>query len=174
MVPMNALDRLLAQTRLLPGGGAAADLPRALDRNRRGEGLGDGEPLTPGELRRGVGALLSSLAARVNDELPRVLELARSAWDQVDSVTLVDRESWLQAQRLRAAARALTVADDAAARAEGTAAALTLDAALGVATLVERRLATLVRLRGGAPTLDGARPFLELGAALAESARAWA
>src|SRR5262249_26972843 len=114
-----------------------------------------------------TGALLARLAEQVSEELPRALTLARTAWDQVDAVTLVDGDAWHEARQLRAAARALAGDDDAVARAEGRAAGLALHAALGLAALVERRLAALLRL-------DGDAPFASLGAALTETAKAWA
>jgi hypothetical protein len=159
---MNALGRLLAQTRAL-NGTACDGLPRGVDCDYKGPT----PSLTALELRRRTGALLGRLAARVSDALPQALDVARTAWDQVDNLTLVDAEAWQEARQLRAAARALAGEDDVAARAEGTAAGLTLDAAVGIALLVEHRLATLLRLDGGAPPL-------ELGAALTEAAKAWA
>jgi hypothetical protein len=159
---MNALARLLAETRALAGH-AADGLPRGIDCDPKGP-----VPLlAPLELRRRVGALLARLASDVTQQLEESLELSRTAWDQVDAVTLVDAEAWSEARQLRAAARALADGDDSAARAEGLAAGLTLDAAVGLATLVERRLATLLRRGEG-------QPFRELGGALAEAARAWA
>jgi hypothetical protein len=159
---MNALPRLLAEARALAGQ-AADGLPRSIDCDHKGP-----VPLLSArELRRRVGALLLQLATDVSEQLAAALELSRTAWDQVDAVTLVDAEAWSEARQLRAAARALAGDDDAAARAEGTAAGLTLDAAVGLAVLVERRLATLLRRGEG-------QPFRELGGALAEAARAWA
>jgi hypothetical protein len=158
---MNGLTRLLAQTRALAGTPASDGLPRGVDCDYKGPAL-----LLPSEeLRRRVGVLLAELAAQVKEALPQAL--ACNAWDQVDALTLVDAEAFEEAQKLRAAARALANGDDVVARAEGTAAGLTLDAAIGLAVLVERRLATLLRLSGDAP-------FLELGAALTEAAKAWA
>jgi hypothetical protein len=159
---MNALARLLAETRALAGH-AADGPPRSVDCDHKGP-----VPLLSSlELRRRVGALLGRLAAEVTAQLAAALELSRTAWDQVDNVTLVDAEAWSEARQLRAAARALADGDDAVARAEGTAAGLTLDAAVGLAALVERRLATLLRRGEG-------QPFRELGGALTEAARAWA
>jgi hypothetical protein len=160
---MNALARLVAETRALAGTAAADGMPRGVDCDYKGPA----PLLTPLELRRRVAALLSRLAAQVSDELPQALALARTAWDQADAVTLVDSDAWHEARQLRAAARALAAGDDDGARAEAVAAGLTLDAAVGVAALVERRLATLLRLGGDAA-------FLALGAALTETARAWA
>jgi hypothetical protein len=154
---MNARERLLTAARRLPGA-AAADLPRALDREASA-------PLPPDELRASLAALLARLAEQVADELPRALARSRTAWDQVDAVTLVDDETLDEARRLRRAAAATADGD-----AESAAAALTLDAAVGLALLVERRLAALMRAGAG----DGDGPLVELGAALAETAKAWA
>jgi hypothetical protein len=166
MFGMNALDHLLEQTRRLPGPGPSPDLPRALDWDAPA-GVAS---LPSPELRRGVAALLHALAARVGAELAHAQELARRAWDQVDSITLVDADTWDEARRLRAAARAGSADDEAAVRSEAVAAALTIDAAVGLALLVERRLAALLRLSEA----EGHSALLDLGAALAETARTWA
>jgi hypothetical protein len=162
-----ALPRLLEQIRALGEGEWSAEgLPRAADRGA----VTVGEPMPAGELRRQMGAFLGELAERVEAELSRVLGLG---WDQIDSLVLVDAETGREARRVRSAARALEQSDDEATRAEGLAAALTLDAVLGVVSIVERRMAALVRLRGEAPLLVEGRPFVDLGPALAEAARAW-
>lgn len=166
-----ALERLTAGARGLPGDKAAAGLPRALSPEPADVAL------EPDELRREVGALLTRLAARLDAEIPRALELAEKAWDQVDSIVVVDAPLGAALDRLRRAARALATDPDPARRASGLTAQLTLDAAAGLAALLERRMSTLVRLRLRAP--DGAlfddrgRPFLDAAAALTEVARQW-
>jgi hypothetical protein len=53
---------------------------------------------------------------------------------------------------------------------------LALEAACGLTTLAERRLSSLIRLRlrgRERDILPAGRPFLDLGAAFAEAARAW-
>ena len=52
---------------------------------------------------------------------------------------------------------------------------LALEAARGLAALAEQRLSSLIRLRVRQTDelLPGGRPFLDLGAAIAEAARAW-
>jgi hypothetical protein len=136
-------------------------LPRALDNDAAPGALPDA-----GELRAAVGAFLMRLAARVEHELPE--ELGK-AWDQIDSLVLLDAELAREARRLRSSARALAEVS----RADGLLAGHTLDAAVGVVMIVERRLATLVRLRGEAPLLVDGRPFLDLASLLVEAARAW-
>ena len=58
----------------------------------------------------------------------------------------------------------------------GLEASLGLDAAVGLAALLERRFAAILRLRlrsaTPALTVDG-RPFLDVAAALAEAGRRW-
>lgn len=140
-------------------------LPRALD----GDAL-PGQALEPAELRHAVGEFLTQVAARVERELPEVLG---RAWDQIDSLVLLDGELASEARRLRGAARALTAHESAAFRAEGVAAGHTLDAAVGLVMIVERRLATLVRLRGEGPLLVDGKPFLDVASLLTEVSRAW-
>jgi hypothetical protein len=136
-------------------------LPRALDGDAAPGALPD-----PGELKAAVGAFLARLAVRVEHELAD--ELGK-AWDQIDSLVLLDAELAKEARRLRSSARALEQVN----RADGLLAGHTLDAAVGLVMIVERRLATLVRLRGEAPLLVEGRPFLDLASLLAETARAW-
>jgi hypothetical protein len=168
-----ALERLVGQARALPGERAEdAGLPRAAGRDTRAPA----EALAPDELRRRTGALLLALGRRVDDELPRALALAARAWDQVDALSVVDDALASEAAGLRASAAALATSDDAATRAIAIEAQLVLDAAVGLVSLVERRLAALVRLRWRAATelLPDGRPFLDVGAALVEAARGWA
>jgi hypothetical protein len=158
---------LLEQIRSLGPRAPMEGLPRALDGDAAPGALPDA-----GELKRAVGAFLAQLAARVERELPD--ELGK-AWDQIDSLVLLDAELAKEARRLRMAARALSAAMSIppARRADGLAAGHTLDAAVGLVMIVERRLATLVRLRGEEPLLVEGRPFLDLASLLTEAARAW-
>jgi hypothetical protein len=167
-----ALERLVVEARTLPGEKADAGLPRAVPPSDEPV-----EPVEPEALRVQVGALLRRLATRLEDELPRALRLADSAWDQVDSVVIVDPPLAAELDRLRRASRVLASDGDPGRRANGVAAELTLDSAAGLVGFLERRLATLVRLRLQAP--DPAlvdrrgRPFLDAAAALSEVARQW-
>ena len=128
-------------------------------------------------LRTRLGALLAELAARVEPALPVALERALRAWDQVDSLSVVDEPLRARSATLRRDAERLFGDEDPARRAAGLEATLTLDAALGLVWLLEHRLATLVRLRLRGPSpelLPAGRPFLDVAAALAEAARGWA
>jgi hypothetical protein len=139
-------------------------MPRVLDGDAV-SGVVDAE-----ELGRAVGAFLRRLAARVESELPEVLG---KAWDQIDSLVLLDGELAKEARGLRSQARVLEADELPNRRADGLAVGHTLDAAVGLVTIVERRLATLVRLRGQEPLLVDGRPFLDLASLLTEVARAW-
>jgi hypothetical protein len=188
-----ALEKLIEASRALPGHKMRVDLdgaplpPRTTEpsptagRGEDGAGRVAASPavdgLHPQALRKRVGAVLAALAARVDEALPRALALAGSAWDQVDSLTLLDPELRAELGLVRRAASALAVDPDPGRRAGGVEAALTLDGAVGLVHLLERRLATLVRLRlrsDDPALLDGrGRPFLDVAAALKEAASAW-
>ena len=155
-------------------------------------GTGAGEAARPGELpaeaRREIAGLralvagcLQRLAARIEETLAPALARALRAWDQVDSLTIVDRGLGFA---LADAERALTAAARAPhhpgpVRATALEGLLALEIARGLTSLCERRLSSLIRLRlhgegGDGDLLPGGRPFLDLGAALGEAARAWA
>ncbi len=163
-----ALERLVEAARRLPGAGAEAlRVPTDVE-------VPASAP-SAAELRKKVGALLAMLSTRVEETLPAALENATRAWDQVDAIVVLDRKLRREARGLLAGAAALRASEDPAARALGLEAALTLESAIGLCDLAERRTATLVRLRleDSADLLPGGRPFLDLGAALAEAAREW-
>ena len=181
----DALSRLVADAGSLPGAPGAdllAAAPRGLDRR---QGRGKPQPDDPADaaaLKTRVRELLFELARRVESDLGSTLERAH-AWDQLDALRFIDRavEDELAALRRTAVRLQAAEGDDAEERrALGLEAQLTLDAALGLTSLVERRLATLIRLRlraGDEPDdrslLPEGRPFLDLGAALHETARRW-
>jgi hypothetical protein len=125
-------------------------------------------------LRARVGKLLAALAARVEEALPLQLARAQTAWDQADSLSLVDADLRAEADSIRTQAHLLGGAGPQAAAA-ATESLLAVEAALGLCALLERRLATLVRLRArdGGSLLPAGRPFLDVGAALADAARGW-
>jgi hypothetical protein len=135
-------------------------------------------------LRRRLHVILDALAVRVENEFPEVLRLAQRAWDQVDTLSVIDRDLAHEILSMRRAAQAM--ADDAEvaapARAVAVEARLALDGAVGLVSLLERRLSTLIRLRLRATDADGAdpdlmpngRPFLDVAAALRQAARCWA
>ena len=120
-----------------------------------------------------------ALERLVDAALPDVLSQAEGAWDQVDSLRVVDRAVDDEVRALHRAALELQDQEDASDRALGLEAQLTVDAALGLCSLIERRLATLVRLRmraedsGAVSLLPDGKPFLDLGAALHKTARRW-
>jgi hypothetical protein len=131
----------------------------------------------PARLRALVSHALDGLARRLDELLPPALTRARQAWDKVDDLTIVDEEL----ASVLAATRRTLVANAACASAPVRAVAfeglLALDAARGLTSLAERGLASLIRLRvrgSNDDLLPDGRPFLDLGAALAEAARAWA
>ncbi len=125
------------------------------------------------ELRAQVGALVRELADRTEPALHQALARAASAWDQADALVILDdallgRNVELQT-RWRQAAHG-----GPAERAAAVEALLALDAAFGLVALVERRLATLIRLRGDGDLLPEGRPFLDVSSALHDVARGWA
>jgi hypothetical protein len=130
------------------------------------------------QLRALVAACLQRLAAQIDIKLAPALEEARRAWDQADNLTVVDAEL---GRMLADARRKLGAAADAS-RSSGAVAAvaleglLALEAACGLTTLAERRLSSLIRLRlrgRERDLLPAGKPFLDLGSAFAEAARAW-
>jgi len=166
-----ALDRLVAEVRSLPGDPVDLGLPRAVATDRP-----DALPLAPAALRARTANLLAALADRAATTLPEALARTHQAWDQADAFAILDAELRADAIELRRAAAASAQADEASTRAAGVEARLLVDAAVGLATLLERRFAALVRLRLRSATpeliVDG-RPFLDVAAALAEAARRW-
>ena len=128
-------------------------------------------------LRRPVGTLLARLANRAELELEGAMRRSREAWDQVDSLAVIDHalESDIAVlrRRLAAAAGPKTTLARRAVALEGL---LAIDAAVALVRLFERRLAALLRLRLRSLTpelLPEGRPFLDLGRALHEAAEAW-
>jgi hypothetical protein len=176
-VSRDGLEGLVAAARALPQPpevDAVVAPPRGADRRRKpADHLG----LPPHVLRRGVHMVLVELARRTDEALPTTLRHAETAWDQVDAMRILDAALTREARALGAAARLLEADDDHERRALGLEARLTLDAALDLVSLLERRLATLVRLRlrddRDAGLLVDGKPFLDLGAALHETARRW-
>jgi hypothetical protein len=128
-------------------------------------------------LRGQVALCLEGLAQRAEKALRPALARARQNWEQVDSMTIVD------APLARTLADARRRLETAAHREEQPSAVvavaleglLVLEAAFGITNLMERRLSSLIRLRvrGSDDLLPEGRPFLDLGRALAEAARAW-
>jgi hypothetical protein len=131
----------------------------------------------PSELRREIAGLLARLARRVDDALAVALPRAAQAWEQVDALSMIDRELEVDVsatrRRLAAAAHPAAPAEQRAVALEGL---LAVDASVALARLCERRMASLLRLRlrsTARELLPAGRPFLDLGAALREAAEAW-
>lgn len=158
------LENLVERCRSLPWPGAKVASVVVWPTLPEGEALGDAAPA-----RRKLAELVRALAERLEPALMEALARASRAWDQVDAVEIVDAG-------LRARAEALAGEWRAIGGAEATMAILTIDAALDLVKLVERRLATLVRLRVRTRTPElvvDDRPFLDVPAALADIARRW-
>lgn len=128
------------------------------------------------ERRRDVARLLGELARRLEPELQRALENASRAWDQADAITVLDKPLRNELAAARAAWEPIALSDDPIMAAEGVEALLVLDTSRRLIELLERRLASIIRLRlgSGDPELlrDG-RPFLDVAAALAELSKGW-
>lgn len=126
-------------------------------------------------LRGQVSSLLKTLAARCGPALEAALLRARGAWDQIDALRLVDHRVGDDHARLRHDGQRALASRDAELSATAAEALWTAEAAMALVELLERRLATLVRLRlRSAPDLlvDG-RPFLDVARALEAAARSW-
>lgn len=137
----------------------------------------DGATVDVRSLRRQLGRLLDELSQRLDPALRGALAHAEIAWDAFDEVSILDAELRAEASYILSAAVALERESDAVRRAVGMEVRVALESALGLIVLVERRLATLVRLRvqsSDRSLLPDERPFLDVAAALAEAARGWA
>lgn len=127
-------------------------------------------------LRQRLGRFLAELAKRLDPALKAALKHADVAWDAFDEIAVLDQELESEATALATEAAALERDEEPARRSVGTEVRITLESALGILNLVERRLATLVRLRvqsGERTLLPGGRPFLDVASALAEAALGW-
>jgi hypothetical protein len=170
-----SLERLVDTARALPGERRPArpvQLPSA-----QVPLAADAEAVDAPALRRRLGSFLGELASRLEQALTSALQHAAVAWDTFDEVHVLDATLRGDAAWIAGAASALERAADPAQRAIGMEVRIALTSTLGLVHLVERRLASLVRLRvqsGDATLLPGERPFLDVAAALAEAARGWA
>jgi hypothetical protein len=164
---MLASQSLLAVARSLPTDGQEREL--RLTVLGRDAAAPSGASLA--DLHRRTGALMAEVARRLEPALQRALAAGQREWDQIDDVAVLD-----DALRAEAAAIGAGLASAPAEEPTRAEALLALRTAIGLAELVERRLASLVRLRlRSAETeliVDG-RPFLPIAAALAEAARCW-
>lgn len=137
----------------------------------------DAESVDVRQLRGRLGRLLSELAGRLEPALTGALKHAAVAWDAFDEVSILNPALEDEASWLATVAAKLEREPDPIRRAIGVEVRIALESALGLIQLVERRLATVVRLRvqsGNPSLLPGDRPFLDIAAALAEAARGWA
>ncbi len=128
------------------------------------------------ELRGRLGRFLFELARRLDPALKDALQHAAVAWDAFDAVLIMDEALHRDAGLIADAAAVLERQTDLSLCAIGMEVRITLVSTLGLIELIERRLATLVRLRVQSkdPTLlPDERPFLDIAAALAEAARGW-
>lgn len=169
-----ALEALVEQVRSLPGGGSELGLPRAAISVTPAPAVTAALPAA--ELRARTGVWMAALAARLERSLPDALARATEAWDQADTFVVFDAELRDEGIALRRAAEVLAADADASLRTAGREASLGIDAVVGLVSLLERRLAGILRLRlrSATPALvvDG-RPFLDVAAALAEAGRRW-
>jgi hypothetical protein len=129
-------------------------------------------------LRGLVASCLQRLAQRIEEKLAAALAEARRAWDQADSVAIVDADLGraLADARRKLGAAAGAGPDQRALAAVALEGLLVLEAACGLTTLAERRLSSVIRLRlrsDDQELLPAGRPFLDLGAAISEAARVW-
>ena len=166
------LQRLYQAAAALPGDVFPVALPMVSTLPPgQAEGSPDVEPL-----RQALGALLLELANRVDPLLVHALTRASGVWDQVDAFTVMDTRAMDRVGDLRAWCAQLRGHPDDAVRSAALEAATVLEASVGILALVERRLATLVRLRLRDPEstlMVDDRPFLDLGAALKAAGRAF-
>jgi len=170
----SALQQLVDTARSLPGDRVSLPLvsvPPAGD-PAEGQDLPDMRVL-----RRQLGMILADLARVLEPEMVRAMSQAMRSWDQADAVNVLSPMITERIQKHRALWLKLrgssTPGDDAAA----VEALLTIDTTVALLTLVEKRMATLVRLRLRSETpelVPQGRPFLDVAAALQEAARAWA
>lgn len=169
----SSLERLVDTARALPG----EILPAPPVRLPPGAAPpADLRDVDLGALRERLGRFLEKLARRLEPSLKTALQHADVAWDAFDEVAVLDAELEGDAADLGAAAAVLEREEDAERRAVGTEIRIALESTLGIVHLIERRLATLVRLRvqsGDRALLPGGRPFLDVASALAEAALGW-
>lgn len=131
---------------------------------------------TCAELRRAVGAVLLALSRRAEPAMTAALERAQRAWDQADTLQVIDDATQRELARLRHRLTGAVSGGTPAQRAVALEGALAVDVSVALVRLFERRLATLLRSRLRSPDpalLPQGRPFLDLARGLAEAAEAW-
>ncbi|MEW5850899.1 MAG: hypothetical protein AB2A00_19085 [Myxococcota bacterium] len=168
------LTRLRDTARSLPG--EKAPLPPVVG-PLADDGPADAQsPVDVPALRRRVHALIKDLAAALEPALKVSLEQAARSWDQADALTVLDGDLRNRAVELRLHCQTLCQHPEPTVAAVALEAMLTVDAVVGLVALLERRLATLVRLRLRSEQpelLEQGRPFLDVAAALEQAGRAW-
>jgi hypothetical protein len=170
-VQSSSLQRLVDTAKALPGERISVPKVRLAVRAQRA-----GEVVDPRALRQRLGRLLEALSRRLEATLKPALEQAAVAWDSFDEIVVLDADLTQEAITIATLAMALEHAADAEQRAIGTEVSTALAAILGIVSLIERRLATLVRLRVQSKTpelLPDGRPFLDVAPAFAEAALGW-
>lgn len=168
---LSSLERLVDTARALPGELRPVPPVRLSITRELDAGAVDARAL-----RERLGRFLDELSKRLEPALTAALQHAEVAWDAFDEIAVLDEGLEGEAGALAEEAAALERDPELARRAVGTEVRIALESALGLLNLVERRLATLVRLRvqsGDRSLLPGGRPFLDVAAALAEAARGW-
>lgn len=118
---------------------------------------------------------LLAMSKRAEQTLAPALARARQAWDKVDSHVILEPALVATLSVTRRTLQQTADGDGGALGAVAVEGLIALEAAEGLCALAERRLSSLIRLRlqDTEELLPADRPFLDLGAALAEAARTW-
>jgi hypothetical protein len=128
-------------------------------------------------LRHLVAEALSLLARRLEERFADAISSAQRAWETADDLVIIDTGTGaVLAETRRTLFRAGSSAHRAL-RAVALEGLLAFDSAYGLASVAERRLSSLIRLRVRSPEADllpEGRPFLDLAEAFAEAAQEWA
>ena len=152
------------------------ELRDARSRGELADAQRDAGPVDVALVRKRVADALAALATLTEPALTAAVRRARQAWDQADTMVVLEPPVLVELATLRrwlAVRAAAERSESAAAALEGL---LAIDASVALIRLFERRLATLLRLqlRSGEPELlPQGRPFLDLARALGEAERAW-
>ncbi|HEY0713374.1 MAG TPA: hypothetical protein VGF45_11920, partial [Polyangia bacterium] len=128
-------------------------------------------------LRHLVAEALNLLGRRLEERFAQAIASAQRAWETADDLVIIDAGTGaLLAETRRTLFRAGGSAHRAL-RAVALEGLLAFDSAYGLASVAERRLSSLIRLRvrsEDADLLPEGRPFLDLAQAFAEAAQEWA
>jgi len=124
------------------------------------------------ELRVATGEWLLALSIHIDETLAQAMADVETRWDAFDRVPLAPFHLRARGFDLRESWRPWLSREPLAA----TEAVWTIDAVIALVQTLERRLAALVRAevsRRGGRLHHGSRPFLDVGLAIREVARAW-